>query len=701
MKRNTVTCLWGGLLLAALSLTFSACKDNDLDASNNNGGNQDNTEAFYDKQEALTCLLGGVADLDSLPENWNSASFAATPTIGQADEANPHVRYVVTNNVDEANRIYKSLIAGTVTETASNDTWTKEGIGSLTFNVKNEASLFATLDVNVKQLPTLEQIRFVPASALGNNATNMQKTFYQLGDVVAEKIGVDEEGRHKYIYWVCVSPCSIEKNNRKSHWCSFQLVAKDEPNSNYANKGTNKYLPTKLCSKQSAGIEMIPNFFSLLTILSNPEAFRIGADGFCGTPTKEINMDQIKAISYMWDYLGLWQNGKVATQTFKGISLSKYDEFYGMALEKTMRAYQNMNAFYYGYNTNFLFGSGNYRVYNLQMSRPDGQPTYSNCTPQVPWLYKNHDFDFSEFETGGATTSFIDSDDGKPRSRNQFIVRYRTGAEFDGKTGNDVNPEGSFEDRFATTQTYDVLLSKQVIDKTYEDTGEPFYAFGDMRDVGTKDFCIKEAHTKWTNSLTNMEDKYAYFINAPVKSNTQTQSNFQPSDKFVTVIMTHLINAKLISLCEGADDQFSPCKYIQDETLKALYYKCLKRLYNESEIFLDAKNKDPYIVKVERNDNQCYTLKARFTTGTYSMTFDPNKWLENQECAYTLEKSNKDDNSLPILSITRTEDNYTFHTKNDDIKRRTLGKTKADRALLRKDLGEKLLQNVLENSPME
>ncbi len=221
------------------------------------------------KYNSLECLLSALGDVDSLPDNWNSADYHVDPTIGVAEsEATPYtVRLIATTDANEANREFRSLISAPLGGEAKDTTWTQEGIGSLSFKVsKNDPTCYATVSVNLQQMPKLQEIRFVPASVIGNNGSN-KEPFYQFGDVIKQTIsGVDT-------YWVCVRPASNKSDDLgKTHWCTFQLVPAGQKNANYKQINNDNLLPTDLCSKRSDGIRMTQNFFNVLRIMANPDA---------------------------------------------------------------------------------------------------------------------------------------------------------------------------------------------------------------------------------------------------------------------------------------------------------------------------------------------------------------------------------------------------------------------------------------------
>lgn len=678
-----------------------------------------------------------MADLDSLPSNWDATNFVATPTIGQADESNPSIRYVVASDVKEANRIYKSLIAGSATDEVSNDTWTKEGIGTLKFNVKNESMLYATLDVDVQQLPTLSQIQFVPASALGNNASSSKEVYYRPGDVVVQQLS-----NGKSIYWVCVKPYTPNKTEKRSFWCTFQLA-----DDNYVNKGSKskkKILPTKLCNKQAEGIQMIPNFFSLLFAMAenaNTQNYLAkNANGipsaavscdFCGLNKSVFTADYLRSLAYMWDYYGLWANGKVANANFVhsldrnvnngNVKIDKFKiDYPDTPLKKRFSTYHPMDALYYGYNS-IWFSSGDYKVYNLHMSASSlaakiEAPMYASCTPQTAYVDEDVAFDFSQYEKGYLPTANqfnLTWDDGsKTTSRSdQFIVRCKSGAELENTwSSKDKDPYNSFEKRQSSNGIKDVLVAKKHLDdKTGashidEATGAteanpPYFAFGDYTTESKFgpgfQFCIKEANSQVSvDDKTHDENKYTFFLCGPEAQIDQDKGQ-EMTQNMTMLVLIHLMNAYLNQEIDH-DNVASPCVALNiDETLQRLYYRGLNVLYNESGIFDKANNNKFKYIGISRNGDT-YTLIARFKSGVYGLSYDQGA------TTYTLLPHVTDDNlgntnvatleDLPLLSVVIYDDKYSFREEFSQVGVTTLGKTQSERKALRKTMPTSVIQ---------
>lgn len=216
-----------GAMTCGLSLPFAACSDDDDDEKSNEES-QAEKQAMdpYEKNTAegiaLYNILGQLAGTDSLPDNWKTATFE--PIVGAVlDESTPFVRTIIVNSVNEAAKMYQSLTATTLKEGATTANWQKDGVGTLTYEAQNQSNLFATIDVNVKQLPKLTQLRFVPEDAIGangflgfGNADFEGDPYYHIGDVVKDK-----DGR----YWICVRSAWNGKKG-DTHWASFQLLTK-------------------------------------------------------------------------------------------------------------------------------------------------------------------------------------------------------------------------------------------------------------------------------------------------------------------------------------------------------------------------------------------------------------------------------------------------------------------------------------------
>ena len=229
------------LALLALTFSFSSCSDDD----DNSGGNPEELSPDYKYSEqavALLTVLDALAEVDSLPDNWNTSAFSVEATYGRAlDAANPYVRSEAVSGAEEAIAIFNDLTGEEADASTQTKTWTCEGVGSLTYTLKNLSDCTATIDVNVPKLRGLTQIRLVPAEAIGENGSFKGTPYYTVGDVVID--GDDE-------CWICARGAYSPAKKEDTHWFSFSLLSGENLYTvDYGEKTS--YLPTKLgCEKE-------------------------------------------------------------------------------------------------------------------------------------------------------------------------------------------------------------------------------------------------------------------------------------------------------------------------------------------------------------------------------------------------------------------------------------------------------------------
>ena len=405
------------LLVGGSALTFSSCKDNesvsDTPVTPEEIAQSKETEAA----KSLLRVLSFTAGLDSLPDNWYANNYTVEPLVGTVvDASTPFVRYIPVLDKAEAIAKYNSFSGKIISQDATSDSWNVEGVGSMNFQAQNQADVFATLDVNIKQQPHLTQIRFVPESAMGSNSSIQGKPYYSFGDIV-----YTEEGKKggKRTYWICVRPCSKKQGKGMSHWMSFQLndygsnktdgVASGNVNfTNFTKSKVEYYLPTKL-GNESGSLEHLQNLFKLLNVLNNPTRYNeaIYANGIGGIDKDELSQATVQLISDFWaekDYWSLVLPGNVKRNQ----------------LNTCFTQDQEINVFYNGYH------KSDPSVYWAQLSSADlsllRQGEYS-----LKGISQNLDF------RGCCENGYINLStpvQGFPQKG--FIVRYKTGGQMKG-----------------------------------------------------------------------------------------------------------------------------------------------------------------------------------------------------------------------------------------------------------------------------
>ena len=187
---------------------MSACSDDETPSVNNEPTPEELAEmAAVDKFAAANSVYRALALIDELPDNWESATY--TPAEGvPVDEANTDVRNVVSTGADQAKNYFLSIVPD---EGLNGDTWSHEGVGTLTYQAVNKDNCYAVIDVNLTQMPGLKQLRFVPESVVGEN-TWQGTPYYGVGDVIKDKKG---------IYWICVRPSGGPLAKDNAYFVSF------------------------------------------------------------------------------------------------------------------------------------------------------------------------------------------------------------------------------------------------------------------------------------------------------------------------------------------------------------------------------------------------------------------------------------------------------------------------------------------------
>ncbi len=513
------------LLSLALTLGINSCSDNCVtDSANGGNASGDVTEQNYQKYETLQNLLGVVASVDSLPQNWDTNEYTAEPTLGVVkDASNPYVRYVVTASAEEADREFRSMISQGTDGTAKSSTWNQDGVGSLDFKVLNESDCYATLDVNVQQLPHLTQLRFVPASVIGEN--KIIDPYYQFGDVVMQNIS------DKQTYWVCVRPCDKSGKLGKSHWCSLQLVPQSAAdNANYKKISDNLYLPTDLGSSKGDAQRMVQNFFNVLRIMANPDLYnqdnvvkekQVGIDNIS---YEDFTYAQAKKASSEWTYYGIWDRVGNSTSQINVLKAL------GSQTPTALRAY------YYGYNSVWV-GKGDYKTHYLDLSNDQSKGKLFNvATPQTELVYTNSPIDYKSFETDGISSI---TENGALVEKPVFIVKYRTGAQLGGGWSDDKTPETGFGGKNGIA---DLIVSNKDEEVSIE-TPKHFFSYGDIVNKsvlssGASQFCIKPSYMM-PNS-TGVDNNHLSIFLAPEASTEDLVQRLYLSNKCIAAILYQL-----------------------------------------------------------------------------------------------------------------------------------------------------------------
>lgn len=201
---------WQQIFLAVLvASAMVACDKEEIPAQDSEFTQEELAEMVTaQKFAAANSVYRALGLLNELPDNWESATY--TPAEGvPVDEANTDIRNVISTGAAHAKSYFLSIVPGLG---LNGDTWSHEGVGTLTYRAVNEANCYAVIDVNLVQMPGLKQLRFVPETVVGENSFDGEP-YYRVGDVIRDK--------KKNIYWICVRPSGGPLKKDYAYFVSF------------------------------------------------------------------------------------------------------------------------------------------------------------------------------------------------------------------------------------------------------------------------------------------------------------------------------------------------------------------------------------------------------------------------------------------------------------------------------------------------
>ena len=328
MNKKTFNWMLMASVVLGLSMNFVSCSSNDDEDNKNEEPNYVNTTDPFGKntKEGIACynLLSRLAGVtNGLPDNWKSgATFE--PIEGLVlDKSQPFVRSVVVDDMDEAVDYYNNLVDKEISTSTDKDSWNVNNVGTLDYTAVNQKNCFATIDVNVRQLPKLTQLRLIPKNAISFNAPFEGDPYYSYGDVVKDNSGC---------YWICVRPCYQPKGTDTSYWMTFH------------NSGNITSLPLTglkiqyVVENMTAQKNSMKYLAQLLSILSNPSQFQQvvgsqnfdGTKGFAGLPFQKgesMSNEEIVKVAENWDQKGIWDLVKP-----KDMSVSDFKSYFSQML---------------------------------------------------------------------------------------------------------------------------------------------------------------------------------------------------------------------------------------------------------------------------------------------------------------------------------------------------------------------------------
>ena len=544
--KKVVNWLMMATLVTSLVWSVSSCKDDDDDKDGRTSEEiaQDPYEKESEAGDALYRLVCQLSVGDSLPDNWKTATFE--PKLGQVlDPSKPFVRTISVNDAAGAVTQYNSLTGKNLPATTMSDTYTVDGVGTLTFTMGGSGTI-ATIDFDVKQMPKLQQLRLVPVGSMGENGSFSGEPYYRFGDVVKDKDNC---------YWICVRPAYSPDEKEDTHWMSFQI----------GPKNVKEYTKSK-CKKQNYPVDLgvqkekMQYLAQLLAILANPERYKKAAGtegnyfgtndhktGLGGLQEAAMPVEDLVSLSLMWEKYKIWE----------AIMPIGYDEFDEKDIEKFKNRFTQEVSFIYekgstsGTKLNIptvtYTGVGNFYK---------NEPTYATVAVNMQDVGFDVTYRYASLGERG--------DENYPVP-NAFVVRYKTGFQLSSNWF--FNPKAT-EAIEGVTEVFRFNAHKKEFVKYFN---RGYYDVGDVvkDNEGNRWFCIQTSSSG--NDMYSEIKPYAYFISLDEGAVGKNLENI-PSNKDLAAQM--LFNMEVVYhnliLARGVNTQGSSTskqiKHLQDNT---------------------------------------------------------------------------------------------------------------------------------------
>ena len=305
MKKN-INWMLMTLLVVGLGMNLASCKDDEMSEEEKAWHEADPYEKGSEEAIDFWTVISQLTDLQTLPDNWKTATYE--PTIGEASDTDPYTRIVVVQDAAEAVAAYSCLIglAESLPDYTSGNNFSNNRVGTLNYARSRDGQSVATVEVNIKQMPSLKKIVYMTPEQAGENATLHGSAYYHFGDVISRvrpEDGVKE-------YWICVNPASHLTGKTTSHWISVSDLPAKNVYTWTRSDEVDVVLPTAICTQYT----YIHDFATMLKAMLDPKQYfaNIGQNGlttFSGFSTSKpsyINQYYFQRIGQAWQEKNLY-----------------------------------------------------------------------------------------------------------------------------------------------------------------------------------------------------------------------------------------------------------------------------------------------------------------------------------------------------------------------------------------------------------
>jgi len=243
MTRQVYKKMLMAAMVVVIGMGMGSCVDNIDNSTTPSEKEQQEQQAAAQqaRAEKFWDVVSQLVDIDDYTDDYEDMTFE--PVYGlEGSEAG--TRYVYTNDMATAAARFADLVErDDIDENTQTYTYDDPDVGKLVYT-KGTGRILATVEVSIKQIPSLKKIVYVPGAYA--NATFNYKAYYRFGDVVMRP--VDGYGGEKVTeYWICVRPSFGPEGKGDSHWVCLNVLPKKNVWHYYSdNSKLDYYLPTKL-----------------------------------------------------------------------------------------------------------------------------------------------------------------------------------------------------------------------------------------------------------------------------------------------------------------------------------------------------------------------------------------------------------------------------------------------------------------------
>ncbi|MCR4603567.1 MAG: hypothetical protein K5683_08570 [Prevotella sp.] len=426
-----------------MSTTFTACSDDDDNNNDSSKNSEQKQQEQEDRIEKFWSVASQLVGSDVYTTDYEGQTFE--PTIGNPDSDGSLVRVVQTNDLQTAAQRFANLTGATIDENTPSYTYDDPDVGTLTYTRVADGNVWATVDVDIKQIPHLQQIVYRASSGENGSFGNV-KAYYRFGDIVMRTLNGKQE------YWICVRPAFSYEGKEESHWvCVNSLPAKNIFHYKGSN-GNDYYVPTGIGEDK----ENMQNFTEMLFAIfrsneweSNLRNHQDGLLwGYSGMPIfgdfSRKNADYHN--SYFWSHVkqAWYYLGRRDNLVKKAIGL----DYETLSEYMTKGDSPAVNLLYKGYSWLTAFS------WNLTLNEAE----YRNGTGKEANM---HDADYLKIKND-VSDSRVDVCSDVSNTQNYYgffvddlyhwVIRHATGKQLNG--GRKLSPEQAIGNGFSTAYRY-------------------------------------------------------------------------------------------------------------------------------------------------------------------------------------------------------------------------------------------------------